>query len=256
MSDDEEEPKRVEEEEGKGGVAEGSRTVIVDGDVVMLSGDGDMSDQGPRTMDVGMVALSILKFLDGVHRNLHEQEEWLVKRNTFLLADVADVRSTIARQHRHIGKYLAELGRVLGTLREEHDKILEEDPGGGLDMVTDSLGMQSTPWTGHWQSGETEDIRYARLLETAGMSAHWETGKQLGLEVWNLFSSSPDMRNRKVGVVATAMHAELWKVSTAAFKVDALVTEMTIAHDTIAHARRVGRIGSDMCRRLSNPIRP
>jgi len=256
MSDDEEEPKRVEEEEGKGGVAEGSRTVIVDGDVVMLSGDGDMSDQGPRTMDVGMVALSILKFLDGVHRNLHEQEEWLVKRNTFLLADVADVRSTIARQHRHIGKYLAELGRVLGTLREEHDKILEEDPGGGLDMVTDSLGMQSTPWTGHWQSGETEDIRYARLLETAGMSAHWETGKQLGLEVWKLFSSSPDMRNRKVGAVARAMHAELWKVSTAAFKVDALVTEMNIAHDTRAHARRVGRIGSDMCRRLSIPVRP
>ena len=75
---------RVEEEEGKGGVAEGARTVIVDGDVVMLSGDGDMSDQGPRTMDVGMVALSILKFLDGVRRNLHEQEEWLVKRNTFI----------------------------------------------------------------------------------------------------------------------------------------------------------------------------
>ena len=103
--------------------------------------------------------------------------------------------------------------------------------------------------------GGTGPSALRRLCRT-GVSAHWETGKQLGLEVWNLFSSSPDMLNREVGVMGRAMRAELWKVSSAAFRVDALVTEMTIAHDTIAHARRTGRFGSDMCRRLSTPIRP
>ena len=153
----------------------------------------DMGDQGPRTMDVDMVALSILKFLDGIRRNLHEQEEWLVERNTFLLVDLADARSTIAR---HIGithMYLAELDRVLGTLIVEHDKILEEVPGGGLNMGADSLGMQSireqfAPWTdcdGSMYS-ETALLKTDRLCRT-GMSAHWETGKQLGLEVWKLF---------------------------------------------------------------------
>ena len=126
-----------EGEEGDG-VAVGLGTV----DVVTLG-----------TVDVGTVMASILKFLDGLCRTLHEEEVWLVGINKFLLEDLADARSTIARDMGITQMYLAELDRVLGALHAEQANVLEHGTETNVcGWVADSAGMQSireqfAPWT-------------------------------------------------------------------------------------------------------------
>ena len=232
------------EEEEEDGVAVGLGTV----DVVTLG-----------TVDVGTVMTSILKFLDGICRILHEEEEWLVERNKFLLEDLADARSTIARDMGITQMYLAELDRVLGALHAEQVNVLEHGTETNVcGWVADSPGMQSireqfAPWTDcHGSTYSESALRKTDDLCSAGTSAHWEIAKDLGHEIWKLFSSFCN-KGDSLGAVASMFHKELWRVSSIAYKVEALSDEMCVARNTITHARRFGH---ETCRWLRYPIGP